>query len=211
MGVAVKQNVHGSLELKLHQPRFSLFLPLLQTGFQVKVTVGISVRDLLCENFEIDADYLEDRIKTVFLDGKVVDDVQTALLKDGSVMALSAALPGVVGSTFRRGGVLAAFRNDITHREDPAAAGNSDRGMVKIKLFNLLAGELGPGFLKRGVWVRPDEVGQILKDHEEALRSSVAWAKLDSREIAPVKLASVKWPEEKNTIFLKASVDAGSE
>jgi hypothetical protein len=206
MDASVKQKPFGSLELKLRKPLFSLFLPILQTGFQVEVASGINIRDLLCENFKIDVDYLEDRIKTIFLDGKPVDDVCTALLKDGSVVALSAALPGLVGSTFRRGGVLAAFRNDITHREDVTAAGNSDRGRVKVKLFNLLAGELGPGFLKRGVWVRPDDVRHLLKDHEETLQAAVASFKLDAREVSPVMLASVEWPKNDNTILLKVSV-----
>ena len=70
---------------------------------------------------------------------KVVDDVNTALLQDGCTVALSAAMPGLVGATFRTGGLLAAFRSDITHQEEGVPTETHGVGMVKIKLFNLLS------------------------------------------------------------------------
>jgi hypothetical protein len=56
---------------------------------------------VLCDQFQVETDYLENRIKTIFLDGKPVDDEDKAVLKNGSTLALSAAMPGLVDSTFR--------------------------------------------------------------------------------------------------------------
>ena len=51
------------------------------------------------------------------LDGKPVDDIGAALVQDGSTLALSAAMPGLVGATLRRGGAYSSFRSAITYHE----------------------------------------------------------------------------------------------
>ena len=123
----------------------------------VKAQVGGSIKNLLCEQFKMEANYLDERIKTIFLDGKPVDDVETAAVDDGSSVALSAAMPGLAGPTFRRGGTLAAFRSGITYQAEGAFADTREVGMVNIKLFNMIVSELGPLFLKDGIWVKKKE------------------------------------------------------
>jgi len=44
----------------------------------------------------LDEDYVTQRISTIFLDGKPVDDIDTLLVRDGAVLSLSAAMPGLV-------------------------------------------------------------------------------------------------------------------
>ncbi|MCP4349944.1 MAG: endonuclease/exonuclease/phosphatase family protein [Desulfobacterales bacterium] len=61
----------------------------------LKVQVGCSIRSLLCKQTDVASDYVDERISTVFLDGKPVDDVDSAIVKNGSVLALSAAMPGL--------------------------------------------------------------------------------------------------------------------
>jgi hypothetical protein len=173
---------------------YSGFFPLLQRGFHVKTKVGISVRDLLCEQFAISPEYLADRIKTIFLNGQPVDDVENTALRDGSVLALSAAMPGLVGATFRRGGGLASFRSGITyHQEDLANAGEA--ATVTIKLFNLLAEELGPVFLKAGIWMNPEEAADFFRERLDSLTPALRGAEVDGREIAPADIASA-WKAE---------------
>lgn len=186
---------HSTLLLKLGEENFSSFFPILQQGFMVKTLVGTSIRNLLCEQYEIEADYLAERIKTIFLDGKPVDDVETAVVKDDSTLALSAAMPGLVGATFRRGGHLAAFRSSITYQGEGPAADTCEMGMVRIKLFNMLAREMGPVFLRQGIWVKKEDIADLLKDQADMLGSLITYAEKDGQEITPEQIGVLNWSE----------------
>ncbi len=130
--------------------RIKPFIQILGHGFLFKFKSGSSVKACLRDGLGIDPDYLENRIQTVFLNEKPVDDVDAAPVVDGSRLALSAAMPGLAGATFRKGGYFAAMRieTDFSETVEPASA---KMGEVTIKLFNLVAGELGPLFLKNGI------------------------------------------------------------
>ncbi|NJL58424.1 MAG: hypothetical protein HC887_00995 [Desulfobacteraceae bacterium] len=62
------------------------------------------MQTLLCDILEIPKDYVLNRISTIFLDGKPVDCLDTAFVRNHSVVSLSAAMPGLVGAVMRRGG-----------------------------------------------------------------------------------------------------------
>jgi hypothetical protein len=145
------------------------FSSILQAGFKVNVHTGVSIRDLLCNQFDVNPDYVEDRIRTAFLNGKPVDDFSTAIMESGATLALSAAMPGLVGATFRKGGDLAVFRGTITHRRGDTIV-EERLGVVSIKLFNLLAKEIGLTFLKRGVMVDSDTARWFFSDPPDAFR-----------------------------------------
>lgn len=155
------QSLTTKLAFVLKQGGMSAFFPLMQQGFMVKIRVGCSIREMLCDQFHVTSDYVSGRIKTIFLNGKPVDDMDTALVRDGATLALSAAMPGLVGATFRCGGPLIAFRSGITHREQGEGSA-SEQGMVCLKLFNLLVSEMGPAFLKHGIWFEGARFGQFL-------------------------------------------------
>ena len=145
------------------------FSSILQAGFRVNVQTGVSIRDLLCDQFDVNPDYVNDRIRTAFLNGKPVDDFSTAIMERGATLALSAAMPGLVGATFRKGGYLAAFRGTITHQQADTVV--EDRaGAVLIKLFNLLPKEIGLTFLKRGIIVDSDTARWFFSDPPDAFR-----------------------------------------
>ena len=78
------------------------FVGLLNAGFMINVRVGESVRTLLCDRIGLDQSYFDERIQTLFLNSKPVDDPATAVVKDNAILALSAAMPGLVGATFRK-------------------------------------------------------------------------------------------------------------
>lgn len=147
------------LSLHLKQKNLPRFFPLLQQGFLVKVPGGGSIRTILCRHLGLAVDYLEGRIQTIFLNGKPVDDVDAAMVGAGDTLALSAAMPGLVGATLRKGGFFAVLRAGISHREQGQKATGSEF-LVSLKLFNLLTGELGPFFLEKGIWV----TGAVLQD-----------------------------------------------
>lgn len=151
-----------SLTLEPGMPEhLSCFFPLLQQGFNVRVQVGCGIRELLCNQFGIDTDYLKQRITTIFLNSKPVDDTEISRVADGATLALSAAMPGLVGATMRRGGFYAAMRGGITHHESSAGA-EEKYGEIRIKLFNLLMAELGPGFLRQGIIVPTPALANFL-------------------------------------------------
>ena len=180
------------LRLNLPKNHFPFFIPLLQGGVQIGVRVGCSLAALLGEQFGLSPDYVRDRIKTVFLEGKPVDDLDRTPVRDGSVLALSAALPGLAGATLRRGGRLAVMRSSITFREilDPAP---QSEGFITLKLFNLLLPELGPGFLRRGIYLPREELETFLRGLPDHFWSSCQEAKLGGRDFAEGEFRGLEW------------------
>jgi hypothetical protein len=73
----------------------------------VETLVGWSIKIILCTALGLDDNYVEDRIKTIFLDAIPVDNISTASVSDKSVLELSGAMPGLAGAALRRGGRLA--------------------------------------------------------------------------------------------------------
>jgi hypothetical protein len=155
------------LSFVLGTQKLYLFFRILQQGFLVRVKTGKSIQQMLCRQFGLETDYVVNRIKTIFYNGKPVDNMEAAIVQDGSTLALSAAMPGLVGATFRSGGVLSSFRAAISYRPDECKIADSREGMVQIKLFNLLVPELGPGFLKQGIFVQKTLLDSFLKEQNE--------------------------------------------
>src|SRR6266545_6489005 len=89
------------------------FAPTLQRGVTVQAAGKASVASFLVDGLGIDPEYVRQRVTTVFLDGAVVDDLELAHLREGSLLALSAAMPGLVGATLRKGGYYGAMRAAI--------------------------------------------------------------------------------------------------
>lgn len=139
------------------------FLGLFGKGVFLDGTVGCSIRDLLCGQYAVAGDYLDNRVQTVFLNGKAVDDVDQSMVTDGAVLALSAAMPGLAGATLRKGGHLAAMRSQISHAKEAACTAGG-MGRITLKLFNLVLRELGPHFLAIGVRCRGEAIHAIFRE-----------------------------------------------
>jgi hypothetical protein len=73
---------------------------------RLMVRAGYTVREVLCGHLGVDPNFLERHIQTIFHDGKAVDDLDSEAVKDGSTLALSAAMPGLAGAILRRQGIL---------------------------------------------------------------------------------------------------------
>jgi hypothetical protein len=159
----VSDQCKNNLVLTMMPDQLSAFYPILQQGVTVPATVGCTLKSLLCEQFAIPADYVTERITTVFLDNRPVDDLERTIVQDGSRVTLSAAMPGLVGATMRRGGFYAALRQGISHVVDSGPA-TGESGTVRVKLFNLLMAELGPLVLARGLVLEPGELSGLLSD-----------------------------------------------
>lgn len=135
----------------------------LQEGVGVPGLLPCPIYAFLVEQLGLEPSYVEGRISTIFLDGDVVDDPERAVLRDGSILALSAALPGLVGATLRKGGYYSTMRAGITHRSQ-AAGEPVAPGIVQLKLFNLIIAELAPALLAHGLVLDPRRAAALLAD-----------------------------------------------
>ena len=134
---------------------------------------------LLCDLFDISAHDIERRIKTVLLNGQPVDDLVSTVVEDGSVLALSAAMPGLAGAILRRGGHLAVLRHSITH--EPNKEKRYPRtGTITVKLFNVLFKELGLPLLANGILLDGSTLKTILKNMAEDLPEICSEMTLDN-------------------------------
>ena len=156
------------LEFIVEEPLLAGFFMLLQQGVGIRRRVGCSIDVFLRQEVGAGPGIVE-KIQSVVLDGRPVDDIRSALVRDGSVLALSAAMPGLVGATLRRGGTYSSFRSGITHHETGQACEKAE-GCVEIKLFNLLMAELGPGLLRQGVFVKSRDLADFLSKRVSELR-----------------------------------------
>jgi hypothetical protein len=162
----------GRLCLTIPADQIVCFFPLLQKGFALEVSLGRPIRALLRDQLGVPEEYIDARIQTVFLDGKPVDDIDTALVWDGAILALAPAMPGLMGAMLRRGGYYAPMRSGITHRDDTATQG-SGKGRIVVKLFGMALRELGPVFLARGVGVDAEDLAKAVRGLPEDCREGL--------------------------------------
>jgi hypothetical protein len=190
-----------SLELQLAPEMLRIFFPLLQSGIDVEVELGCSIQKLLTEQFGIASDYVSGRITTIFLNSKAVDKAGTALVPDGAVLALSGAMPGLVGATMRSGGFYAAMRGAMTYRNEREIP-VGQRGTITIKLFNLLLEELGPRLLLHGCLLRADRWREFLAQQPERLR--VSGYRIDGRPVPVDRFRCAEdFPEDSEVLRIK--------
>jgi len=197
------ENRSGSgLFLVLGSEKIPYLFQLLQQGFMVKVQVGCSVRALLSQQLSISPEFLEGRIKTIFLEGKPVDDMDSTIIKEGSTLALSAALPGLAGATLRRGGAFASLRSQITHPRDQTPVAPQE-GFVVLKLFNLLMDELGPALLHRGVFIRKEVLREFLKNLPKDFWAGCQVPQVNGEEVEVDELLRIDWPENEDPVRIR--------
>jgi len=172
-----------------------LFFPLLQKGFELKVCLGTPIGLLLRDGLGLTDEYIETRVQTVFLDGKPVDDIDGALIRDGSTLALAPAMPGLMGAMLRRGGHLAPMRSGITHRGDEAPQATG-LGRIVMKLFGMALRELGPKLLEHGIEVDAGDLAQIVRElPEDCLEGVASLDGATGRVLLQVQVAAQQWKE----------------
>jgi hypothetical protein len=138
---------------------------------------------MLIEQLGIEEGYIEKRISTIFLNGRPVDDLHGTLVHDGSILSLSAAMPGLVGATMRRKGTYALFRSAIAYREKEDADTRHE-GSIEVKLFNIVMVELGPHFFKRGIYVRSDNLADFISSIMADLKTGCRLILLGDRPVS---------------------------
>jgi hypothetical protein len=202
MSVEPIDRTYPHLAFVAEKGRFASFFLLLQQGVKIKRRVGCSVDVFLRQEIGAGPETIE-KIQSIILDGKPVDDIGSALVHDGSILALSAAMPGLVGATLRRGGSYSSFRGAITYHETGRAC-TPGEGWIRVKIFNLLMAELGPDLLRKGVLLRSSDLFDFLRERAGEFGQGCR-AALDGRPIDLGELEKSAALAERDQVFL--SVD----
>jgi hypothetical protein len=159
----------------------------------VHLRSACSVRELLCGQLGIDPDYLRDRVQTIFLNSKAVDDPSRATVVAGSTVALSAAMPGLAGAMLRKGSRYSPLRSLISHHGEYAESPAGQEGDATVRLFNMLQDELGPGLLQRGIRVSGEALRDLLRRRQGSLMSAILSAEMDGNPLPVPALLDVDW------------------
>lgn len=169
------------IHLEVASDRIGLFYELLSTGILIRTKTNRSIRQLLCEDLCIDPIYVDTRIQTIFLNGRAIDDIDSTVVHDGSILALSGAMPGLAGAVFRKGGIFAPLRSVFETAPKHQTILASDGSMV-LKMFNQVAVDLGPIFFKRGICVKGKTFRRFWDQRSEDLKKICSSIEIDGKK-----------------------------
>jgi len=188
-----------TLSLTLKAEFIPSFFPFLQKGIPVKAQIGSSIRTFLLEQLGLSDSYIDERVQILFLDGKPVDALDSAFIREGSTLALSAASPGLLGAMLRKGSYYKQMRSQISYTQASERIPKRE-GTVVLKLFNLLTRELGPSLLKQGVWIQGKDLRSFLERQPDRFWTGVLKGTLNGREIDTAVMRELAWSRER--VFL---------
>jgi hypothetical protein len=200
--------VGSELRIVLQAEHLGSFFRLLQRGFQVLCPTGMGVKDFLCEWVGLDPGYVDARITTVFINGACVDNLEKALITKGTVLALSSAMPGLVGAMMRRNSAYSSLRSSITHTNMVREGQDGSKGTVGIKLFNFLLDELGPIFLEKGILVETANLVDFLRGRSQSFWDGCTEVVLDGMAVGPGSLIRAGQAISSGTTMLTVRVDS---
>ncbi len=152
------------VEIRVHTDSINRYAALFQMGVSFEVQAAVSVGAFLNRLPGFTTEYINNRIQTIFLNGLAIDDLQMPLAGAHTILALSAAMPGLAGAIFRRNSLYAALRSDGV--DNPAAPdGHPATVTVTLKLFNMIAQERGAGLLAQGVIYTGAQLARFFTDN----------------------------------------------
>lgn len=187
------------LVLEVQSGRISTLIAILQTGFVLFVPAGSTVRAVL-DAAGFSRSYLEDKVKTVFLDGSAVDDLAMETVTKGSVIALSAAMPGLAGAIFRKDSPISGLRSHFDARPANRPVQDAEEPVV-LKMFNIIAEDMGPRLLADGVLISGRDVANFLAARRELLQKAIVGAELDGSPIESNDLFAAPFADSEHILF----------
>jgi len=190
------------LSLTLPADKMFIFSPILQEGLKIQAEMGCSVKRFLCTTFPVSSEYIEERIPTIMLNGKVVEDLEGSIIEENAVLALSSAMPGLVGATLRRGGHLSTMRSGITYRENKKNQ-TPHRGAITIRFFNVLIRELGLKLLYQGITMSRVDLTVFIQRCFDPLKENCTNAMINNQKVTVVDLLKTKMLIDADEIFVQ--------
>lgn len=196
-----ENNAPADLVLHMDTRAAQEWISLLRGGFSLRVDGPMSVRAFLAGPLDLEEGYVKDRVATVFLNGRPVDDMDEALVCAGDSLALAGSMPGITGITMRRDSPVAAMRSQITSRGREGCP--EEAGRVTVRLFNNVAEEAGPDLLARGVELEPDKLGDFLGSRDSAFWNGLRQGEMSGEAVGPEGLAGFRLFEHARPVRLR--------
>ncbi len=178
----------ASVDLKVDPEALHRFTTLLQSGIFLRAEQGTEISALLTTLPGFSLDYINNRVETVFVNGLPADNMEQKLYGETAVLALSAAMPGLAGAIFRKGGVHASLRTG-TATGFPAADRANTPVLVRLKLFNLIAIERGVQLLADGCTLTAATLLKFL-NYRPPLTAAITEFNINGHSIDPEHFAA---------------------
>jgi len=191
----------STLRIRAAAADLETLAPLAREGLGLRLPAGRTLRESLALDLGICPDCVEERLRTVFLDGSPVDDIDAERLRPGCALALAGALPGVAGIAMRRDSPVGVFREGITSRADDSAGEQAGDLDLTLRLFNSAAEECLVTVLAHGATVRGGRLAELLAG--DAARLAAAGFELDGRALSRAELIDALATREE-PVLLKA-------
>lgn len=197
----------GNLPLVLMEhdtpEHFAIFL---QGGFDMPVPRPCTLREFLCELVGVCGVYTEKSLQTIFLDGKAIDDLDRAILGPFSRLALSAAMPGLVGATMRRSGYYSRMREGISQSGGGGLEASGKKPFrLHVRLYNAVGRELAGLFLHHGIFVSSESLLRFLKFQPPKFFDQLRHASLDGIPLPVGSFAPDTWQLPKGDVALRVT------
>lgn len=162
-----------AITLQLSQEGIDKFTALLQSGVEIETNAGEPLLQFLEKIPGFTPEYIDNEIQTIFLDGTAIDDVHAPLTDTETVIALSAAMPGLSGAIYRKNSIHSPLRS-VHHQYDTAKVDEKTIS-IYLKLFNSIARDRGAEMLRQGVTLKTSTMLTFLQtrpwlvDHIQAV------------------------------------------
>jgi O-acetylhomoserine/O-acetylserine sulfhydrylase-like pyridoxal-dependent enzyme len=189
------ENDYQTISISIDHNMIAAFFYFLERGVKKEIAVGCDIKTMLSDQFNMSTDYIDNRIKTMFLEGRPVDDVNATIINNGATLALSAAMPGLAGATFRRSENIKASTKTIELKKK-VKNHNLQKGIITIKLFNLILREFGPSFLESGVLVSKQELTEFLLRQENKIENACKFVKINKNNATIEALKHISVEDE---------------
>lgn len=181
----------------------SSFTTLLQSGIYLSAPQGTEIGTLLTILPGFTEEYASQRVQTIFLNGLPADDLQQRLFGTEAVLALSAAMPGLAGAIFRKGGAHAPLRTE-TAGELSGTNTNNHPIKVRLKLFNMIAVERGIEILADGCIIMASALGKFLT-YRPPLLAAIKEITMNDKNIDPHTLTSLLQSEKMIALTIRST------
>jgi len=157
-----------NIELSVSPDSLIRFTTLLQGGIFIEVPCNTQISALLTSLPGFSRDYVESSVETIFINGLPADSMSQPLTSSGTVLAISAAMPGLAGAIFRKNSVHAALRTAPTASVQTEFAQKTIQ--VRLKLFNMIAVEKGAQLLHQGCVMKASTVQYFFSYRKQLLK-----------------------------------------
>lgn len=162
-------NNSNCLKIRMKRETRTAWNTLLQRGFYVQGPGKCTVRQFVSEVFKFDDCFIDETVRTIFLNSSPVDDINVAFVRDGDRLALGSAMPGLVGICMGRDNPYKSFRSGIACHDAEVQDDSGDTIRVFAKIFSTLAVESGEDILRRGIEADASQLAALLLEKADSI------------------------------------------